>query len=94
MPLRQLPRHRPSLCQNPAKMRNVKAAKVAVAVTALAATSPVAKVAPKVVADALKPAKALAHAGHAVVVADAVVAQTALRQVKANASVLMLKVSL
>jgi len=88
--------HRPSLCQKPARMRNVKAAKVAVAVTALAATShavnPVATVAPKVVADALKPVKRRVDVVHAVVVADAVVAQTALRKVKVSASVLMVKV--
>lgn len=92
MPLRQLLHPRPSLRQNPAKTRNVKAARVAVAVTAPAATSPVAKVAPKVVADALKPAKALAHAVHAVAVADAAVALTAQRKARVNASVLMAKV--
>jgi len=74
----------------------VKAAKVVVDVTAPAAMShavnPVAKVAQKAVADALKPAKALAHAVHAVAVADAVVAVTAQRKAKANASVLMVKV--
>jgi hypothetical protein len=45
-----------------------------------------------VVADALKPAKALAHAVHAVAVADAAVALTAQRKARVNASVLMAKV--
>ena len=68
------------------------------AVTAPAATShavnPVVKVAQKAVADALKLAKALAHAVHAVAVADAGVALTAQRKAKVNANVLTRKVVL
>ena len=66
------------------------------AVTAPAATShavnPVVKVAQKAVADALKLAKALAHAVHAVAVADAVVAPTVQRKAKVNASALTKRV--
>ena len=68
------------------------------AVTAPAATShagnPVAKVAQKAAADALKPAKALAHAVHAVAVVDAEVAVTAQRKAKVNVSVLTRRVAL
>ena len=96
MLLRLLLPPRPSLCQKPVKTTNVKAARVVVAVTAPAATShavnPVVKVAQKAVADALKLAKALAHAVHAVAVADAVVALTAQRKAKVNANVLTRKV--
>ena len=97
MPLRLLLPPRPSLCQKPVKTTNVKAAKVVVDVMAPAATShavnPVAKVAQRAVADALKLAKALAHAVHAVAVADAVVALTAQRKAKVNANVLTKRVA-
>lgn len=96
MHLRLLLHPRPSLCQKPAKTKNVKAATVVVAVTALAATkrvvNPVAKVAQKAVADALKPVKRLVAAVHAVPVVDAEVALTAQRKAKANASDLTRKV--
>ncbi len=55
------------------------------------AVNPVAKAAQKAVADAQKPAMAAAHA---VAVVDVVVALTAQRKVKANASVLTRKVVL
>lgn len=88
--------HKPSLCLKPVKTRNVKAATVEVVVTAPAATnhavSPVARVAQKAVADALKPVKAPMHAVHAVAVADAVVAPTVQRKAKVNASVLTKRV--
>lgn len=98
MLLHQLPRHRQNLCQKPVKTTNVKAARVAVAVTVPAAMShavnPVAKAAQKAVADALKPAKRLVAAEHAVAVVVVEAAQTAQRKVKANASVLTRKVVL
>ncbi len=77
----------------------MKAATVVVAVTAPAATShavssPVGKVALKAAVDALKPARQQVAAAHAVAVVDAVVALTAQRKVKANASVLTRKVVL
>jgi hypothetical protein len=76
----------------------VKAATVVVAVTAPAATNravnPVAKVAQKAVADALKPVKRLVAAVHAVAVVDAVVALTAQRRAKVNVSDLTRKVVL
>lgn len=98
MRLHLLRHPRPSLCQKPVKTRNVKAATVVVAVTAPAATShavnPVAKVALKAVADALKPARQQVAAVHAVAVVDAVVALTAQRKAKVNANVLTRKVVL
>lgn len=98
MRLRLLQHPRPSHCQKPAKTTNVKAATAVVAVTVPAATShavsPVAKVAQKAVADALKPVKRLVAAVHAVAVVVVEAAQTAQRKVKANASVLTRKVVL